>query len=258
MSKFKNRNLIRVVVFSSLLLILAGSIPALRPSLLNVFKIPLYLFNAVRREASGMVFYHRNYVQNERLNNEINFLKNRINEFNEVNLENKRLKELLSLKQKTPYKVIAARVIGRSADNWSSVAIVDRGRSSGIRRGMTALSYLGLVGRVIDAGESTSKIMLINDSDFAVSALAQRSRQEGLVCGALGTHLLMRYLPKDADIKSGDTIVTSGLTHMYPKGLLIGTVADVDKEFSGLSQYAVIKPAVDLSGIEEVLIVIQQ
>lgn len=258
MLKLKNRNLIRVVIFACLLLSLASLAPALRSPLLATLKYPLYLFNAVRREISGIIFYHRNFIQNERLRNEINFLKNRINELNEIKLENKRLSELLSLKQKSIYKVIASRVIGRSADSWSSVVIIDKGTYRGLRRGMVAVNHLGLVGRVIDVGISTSKIMLINDSNFAVSAVVQRSRQEGLVSGALGSNLVMRYLPKDADIKPGDSVVTSGLTEVYPKGILIGTVVDVDREFSGLSLYAVIKPAVDLAGIEEVLIITQQ
>lgn len=258
MLKLKNRNLIRIVLFFSLLLILAGSIPAVRPVLANPFKIPLYLFNAVRREITGLIFYHRNYVQNERLRNESDFLRNRINELNEAGLENKRLKDLLSLKQKSPYKAVAVRIIGRSADNWSSVVIADKGRYNGIKKGMPVVTYLGLAGRVIDAGESTCRIMLINDSDFAVSAISQRSRQEGLVSGSLGAHLVMRYLPKDTDIKSGDVIVTSGLTPAYPKGIIIGTVIDVDREFSGLSRYAVIKPAVDLSSLEEAIVIVQQ
>jgi len=65
----------------------------------------------------------------------------------------------------------------------------------------------------------------------------------------------MKYLPEDADIKLKDTIVTSGLNDTYPKGLLIGTVIDIGKEFSGLSRFAVIKPAINFSSIEEILIV---
>jgi rod shape-determining protein MreC len=67
----------------------------------------------------------------------------------------------------------------------------------------------------------------------------------------------MKYLPEDADIKLQDTIVTSGLNNNYPKGLFIGSVIDIGKDFSGLSRYAVIKPAVNLSNIEEVLVIVQ-
>jgi len=118
------------------------------------------------------------------------------------------------------------------------------------------ISYLGLLGRVVEVSQSSSKVMLINDPALSVSAINQRSRQEGLVCGTLGNTLVMRYLPKDADIQASDIIVTSGLTDIYPKGLIIGTVVEVGEEFSGLSRYANIKPATDLSAVEEVLVII--
>lgn len=251
------RILIRVIVFTCLLLVVASLIPQLRSPLLNTLKYPLVILNLIRREIGGIVFYHRNFIQNEKLKKEQDFLKHKINSLNEVYLENKRLKNLLSFKEKSPYKVIAARVIARSPDNWSSTVIIDKGRYSGVKAGMVVITYLGLVGKVVETAESTSKIMLINDADFAVSAIIQRSRQEGLISGTLGSSLIMRYLPKDADIKVTDTIITSGLTRMYPKGLLIGKVMDLGEEFSGLSRYAVIKPAVDLSAVEEVLIIIQ-
>ena len=180
----------------------------------------------------------------------------KLNAADEAYRENVRLKDLLAFKQKAPYKVTAARVVGRSADNWSSVVIIDKGRSHGLRRGMTAITHLGLAGKVVEATEHTSKIMLINDPSIGVSAIVKRSRQEGLVCGTLGSSLIMRYLPKDSDIQISDLVLTSGLTESYPKGLLIGRVIEIGNEFSGLSLYAVIKPAVDLTAIEELLIII--
>jgi rod shape-determining protein MreC len=208
------------------------------------------------REIRGIVFYHRNFAQNEILKKEIDFLKQKINALNEASLENKRLKETLSLKEKSPYKVIPARVIARSADSWSSVVIIDKGSYHGIKRGMAVINYLGLVGRVIESTDYTSKIMLINDSNLSISAIVQRTRQEGVISGTLGNSLIMRYLPKDCDIKVSDIIITSGFSQAYPKGLLIGAVIDVGEEFSGLSRYAIIRPAVNLSSIEEVLIVV--
>jgi len=167
------------------------------------------------------------------------------------------LKELLSLKQNSPDKFIAARVIAHQPDNWSQAVIIDKGSQNGIKRGSAVISYLGLAGSVIEAASSTAKVMLISDPNLGVSAIVQRSRQEGLVCGTLGVNLMMRYLPKDADIALTDTIVTSGLTNKFPKGLLIGTVVEIGEEFSGLSRYAIIKPAVNLSNLEEVLVAAQ-
>ncbi|OGX15431.1 MAG: rod shape-determining protein MreC [Omnitrophica WOR_2 bacterium RBG_13_41_10] len=257
MFKFKKKNLVYFAVVFSFSLILSSINPVLRIPLINTLKYPLIFLTLVKREIGGIIFYHRNLVQNENLKKEIDFLKQKLNAANENHLENVRLKNSLNFKQKSSFKVIAARVIARSLDSWSSVVIIDKGSDSGVKRYMPVISYLGLVGRVIDTTSTTSKIMLINDPNLSVSALVERSRQEGLISGALGAALIMKYLPKEADIKNDDAIITSGLTEAYPKGLLIGRVIDIRSELSGLMRYAVIKPAVNLSSIEEVLIIVQ-
>ena len=257
MFKVKKKTLIIAVSCISCLIIFSFSIPAIRAPFLDIFLYPFSIVTAIQREASALIFYHRNYIQNEKLRNDIDFLRNKLNSFAELALENNRLKELIALKQQASFKVLSAHVIGRSADSWSSMVIVDKGAEGGIRRGMAVVNFLGLIGRVSETSAFTSKVALINDPNVAISSMLQRSRQEGLISGTLGNYLIMRYLPEDVDAKPGDIVVTSGLNVMYPKGLLIGTIAEINKEFSGLSRYAIVKPAVKLSGIEEVLIIIQ-
>ena len=223
----------------------------------DVAKGPLGFMAFMRREFSGIIFYHRNYLENERLNKETDFLRQKLNAGEEARIENQRLKKLLSLKLQSAYKVVAARVIGRCADSWSSVVVIDKGSLHGIKRGMPVITYLGLAGRIMETNYQTSSVMLINDPGLCVSSIVQRSRQEGLVCGTLGENLIMRYLSEDADIAEGDVIVTSGLNAHYPKGILIGKVVDVGKEFSGLNRYALIKPEVRLGNIEEILVIVQ-
>jgi len=254
--KFKKKSLIYTAALVSFLLLLSSLIPALRTPAFTILKYPLGLFTLIGREAEGIIFYHRNMAQNEKLIKEIDFLRQKLNAVNEIYLENTRLKSLLIFKQKAPFKVVTAKIIGRSADNWSSITIVDKGSYNGIKRGFVVITHLGLAGKVIETGDYTSKIMLINDPGLGVSAIVQRSRQEGLVTGTLGRSLIMKYLPKDADIQVSDVVITSGLTESYPKGLLIGTVVNIKDEFSGLSRNCQIKPAVNLSSIEEVLIII--
>jgi len=244
------------LVISSLLIFLAISISAISIPILNISSKPLGLFALIQRELGGLIFFHRNIIENEGLKKEVGLLRYKINDLNEASQENIRLKNALSFKQKSQFKVILARVIARPADNWSTGLIIDKGSSSGIVKGMAVITYSGLAGRVAEVTSWTSKIMLLCDPNLGVSSLVQRSRQEGLVCGTLGNNLIMKYLPEDADIKLQDEVVTSGLTDAYPKGLLIGTVVDISKEFSGLSCYAIIKPAVNLSNIEEVLVVV--
>lgn len=250
------KKLTAVLVISSFLIFLAVSISIIRIPILDLSSKPLGLFALIQREFGGLVFFHHNIIENERLKKEVGLLKYKLNGLNEAYQENLRLKNILSFKQKSPIRVIPARVIARPADNWSTGLIVDKGASSGIAKGMAVITYVGLAGRIVEVTSQTSKVMLLCDPNLGVSSLVQRSRQEGLVCGTLGGSLIMKYLPEDADIKLQDQIVTSGLSDTYPKGLLIGTVVDIGKEFSGLSRYAIIKPAVNLSNIEEVLVII--
>ena len=256
MFKFKNKNLIRIVSFCFLLLFLSGLIPSVRHTYLNVLKYPLVLPRLIGREAEGIIFYHRNFIRYQAQQNEIDALTQRLNALGETALENARLHDLVSFKEQQPYKTVAARVVGRCPDSWGSCIIIDKGSRSGIKRGMPVITPLGLVGRITEVSGSAAKAVLINDPNLNVSAIVQRSRQEGLISGTLGNNLIMRYLPEEADIKLQDVVTTSGLNRAYPKGLAIGTVVDIGQEFSGLGRYALIKPTVCLSCVEEVLVVI--
>jgi len=250
------KKLIPFVVIVSLLIFLSLSILILRRPALSIARPGLGLVTLLRNELGGIIFYHHNLSENAKLKKQAEFLRYKLNNLNEIYLENLRLNKLLFFKRQSPFKIIAARVISRPPDSWSTGLIIDKGALNGIRKGCPAITYLGLAGRVVETTNTTAKIMLLSAPDLGVSAIVQRSRQEGLVCGTLGGTLIMKYLPEDADIKLQDVIVTSGLNDTYPKGLLIGTVVDIGKEFSGLSRYCLIRPAVNLSNIEEVLIVI--
>jgi rod shape-determining protein MreC len=253
----KNKNLVFYFLAGLLVLFVAGSVSLFKNPVFDLSKFPSLAVNAVRREFTGIIFYHRNYVQNERLRSEADFFRQKLNSLNGIYLENLRLRKLVSFKQEAPFKVIAARVIARSPDSWSSVIIIDKGASSGIRRAQAVINNLGLIGRVMDTTAFTAKVMLISDPNLNVSAIVERSREAGLITGTLGAQLLMKYLPVDADIKVQDKIITSGMNRNYPKGISIGTVVEVGNELSNLSRYAVIKPAVNLSFLEEVFVIVK-
>ncbi len=257
MVRFKNKKLTTFLLIASIALLFCLSIPVLRKPSVDILEFPLKIFNSIAQEFKALIFYHRNYIENKKLNKEIGSLKQEIIRLREIYLENERLKKLLSLKKNSVQNLVAARVIGRDPSYWTSVVILDKGKKDNIKLNLPIITPAGLAGKIIEVGNSTSKAMLLNDPNFAISAIVQRSRQEGLVSGTLENRLIMRYLPRESDIKSQDIIVTSGLTETFPKGIVIGVVSEIRKEFSGLSLYCLIKPAVDFAKLEEVLIIIK-
>ena len=250
------KHLIFGTIFVLALVFLAGITPALRPSIVSLLKYPLIAANLTLREFKGLFFYHSNYLQNEKLKKEIDLSKQKINLLSQIYLENKRLHDLLSLKEKAPYAVVASKVIAWAVDDWGAAVVIDKGTRQGIKRGMVVINAQGLVGRVMESAQSSSKVILLTDANFSVTVLSRRSRQEGLISGTMGNFLVMRYLPKESDIRAADTIVTSGTSEIFPKDLTVGTVVDIAEEFSGLSRYCLIKPAVNFSDLEEVLVII--
>ena len=256
MFKLSRKTLINFIFIACAVFLVSLFSPFFKNSAQKTLKPQLTFIGALKRECAGIIFYHRNMVELARLSNETDNLRRKLFDLREVAQENSRLKSLLGFKQKSPYRLVAARVIASSPDSWSSSVIIDKGRYSGIKRGMAVINTQGLVGRVIESADNSSKVLLINDPGQGVSSIVQRSRQEGLVSGSLGANLIMRYLPDEAQIAVGDIIITSELSQVYPKGLLVGKVVNIGKEFSGLSRYAVVKPAAQLSGIEEVLVII--
>jgi rod shape-determining protein MreC len=254
--KLPRKTLTNFVLVVCVVFLISSSLTCFKDPAQKIFKPHLSFFGLVKRELSGIIFYHLNMVKAESLQSEVDLLRLRLFDLREVVQENKRFNDLYNFKQKSPLHLVAARVIARSPDSWSSSVIIDKGRYNGIRPGMVVVSPQGLVGSIVESSQDSSKVLLINDPNQGISSIVQRSRQEGLVSGTLGTNLIMRYLPDGAQIEVGDVIITSELSRLYPKGLLVGRVVNIGVEFSGLNRYALVKPIVDLTNIEEVLVIV--
>jgi len=254
--KLPRKTLINFILVSCVVLLVSNFLSCFKNPTQKVFKPHLSIIGLVKREILGVIFYHHNMLQSQGLQSDVDSLRWRLFNLREVTQENVRLKNLLNFKQKSPLRLVAARVIGRSIDSWSSSVVIDKGRYDGIKPGMAVISPKGLVGSIAESMDNTSKVLLINDPNQGIFCIVQRSRQEGLVSGTLGSNLIMRYLPDGAQIIAGDIIITSELSQIYPKGLLLGQVVNIGREFSGLNRYALVKPIVDLSSIEEVLVII--
>lgn len=175
--------------------------------------------------------------------------------FEEMKHRLSRLEALLRLKEKVHGRSVAARVIVRDPSSWSQFVVINRGLRDGVRKDWALVHPDGLVGKVISSGHHSSRAILLIDSESRVSAMNQRTRDVGLIEGSGSLILKMTYLDRQSSIQVGDLIISSGLGGIYPKGVPIGKVEVVGEDKNHLTLYALVKPFVSFSKLEDVLCV---
>jgi len=191
---------------------------------------------------------------NERLRSEIGELQLQLQQERALAQEARTLQALLQLKKAIPLTTISAAVIAGGASPDFRTLTIDKGTRQGIQGDMAVVAPAGVVGRVITPSLRAAKVQLLIDRNAAVAGLVERSRAQGVVVGTGENRLEMEYVPGTADIRVGDRVVTSGIDGIYPKGFLIGQIESVQR---GAGDYTkvVVKPAVELSALEAVLVV---
>jgi len=147
-------------------------------------------------------------------------------------------------------------VVGTDPNPYLRYVTINVGTLQGVKVGMPVVSNgPGLVGRIAQVGPRTAKVQLLTDPESAVAALLQTSRVTGLVVGKPDSTLRMEYIPQEESISVGDIVLTSGLGGVMPKGLVIGQVAEVQQMDYALFQAAIVRPAIDFSRMELVLVI---
>jgi rod shape-determining protein MreC len=170
-----------------------------------------------------------------------------------------KLQELLELQQSAELPTVAAEVIGGNPNAMAGIReiTIGRGTADGVQAGMAVMAPHGIVGRVIgQPAARAARVQLLIDRYAAAGALTERTRAGGMVVGAeRQPPLAMELVSNLQDVKPGDLIVTSGIDGIYPKGFAIGWVETVERT-KGLYLSIAVKPAVDFSSLEEVLVVL--
>ena len=168
--------------------------------------------------------------------------------------QSRMLQKLLDMKMETPLKTTAAYVIAGGASPDFRTVTIDKGTSGGLMPDMAVISPAGVVGRIILPTRRAAKVQMLIDRDAAAGAVAERSRAQGVVVGT-GTSLRLDHVPGTADIKIGDRVVTSGIEGIYPKGFEIGQIETIERR-AGEFSTVIIRPAVEFSSLEAVLVVL--
>jgi rod shape-determining protein MreC len=204
---------------------------------------------------SGYIGLRAAHAENERLKTDVDQLRIRNRELESEAAEAQRLETLLNFKEAHPEApMLAAQVIGASADPTSHTLFLNRGERDHVRRNQAVITPDGVVGKIVEVFPSASQVLLLNDKEGAVGALFLESRTQGIVKGTGEGEPRMDYVSNDDKVRTGEEIVTSGLDRIFPKGLLIGTVESAAP--GNPFQIIKVKPAVRLDRLEDVLILL--
>lgn len=199
--------------------------------------------------------------ENEELKNRNLALESKEKDYDVLKAENERLREMLNFKnQNSQYDYIGCDIIGKSGGTFLEELTINKGRKDGIEKQMVVMTKDGLVGQIASVGDNWAIVQTLSNENIAVTGIVQSTRESvGVIKGYKDSRnkkiAKLYYLPLDSDIKIGDSILTSG-GKLYPKGIRIGYVIDVEEDKGKVMKNALIQPFVDFSKLEEVFIVI--
>jgi len=175
--------------------------------------------------------------------------------------ENERLRNLLDFKEKhTDYELESAKIVARSASNWSSAYTIGKGSADGIKVGAPVITDTGvLTGTVKEVGTNWATVSTVIDAGTKIGATTSQSGSTGMIMGDYDLmkkgYAKLTYLPSDSQIFQGDTVLTSGVGGAFPEGLVVGTVDSVQTEAGGQVEYGLIKPSSDLNALVQVFVI---
>lgn len=171
----------------------------------------------------------------------------------ELETQNQKLQALIGQPVVTRGKGTVVPVIGRSADHWWQQMTLGQGRQDGLKIGAVVTAPGGLVGRITQVSDHTSRVLLISDLTSRIGVTISRSRRMGVLRGQAGDRAIIEFYEKDPDVRPGDGVVTSSLSSLFPPGLLIGRIESVDLTQTS-NPHAMVKLSAPVSDIEWVTV----
>ncbi len=257
--------IIAAVLLTAVLSVMAGltnrSIPELLvQGVLTPFRAAgTSLTKTAERYYSYMFRYEALKAENDELKAQLAEMQDTLRKADATTRENTRLRNMMSLNEThDSYEEVDAYIIGWSSTDWSNTMTINRGSNAGIEENMVAITDNGeVVGLVTQVGVNFAVVKTVLDSTLEISATIADSGYNGMVSGGYiegnEKYLQMDYLPSSSIIRNNDQVVTSGST-VYPRGLILGYVVDAGFKETGVAKYAVLKPAAEISSLEQIFI----
>jgi len=212
-------------------------------------------FSGIRNVWTGYIGLRHLKVENDALKRDLASAQVAVQEQRALADRTRGLERLLDLREHLQLKTVAAEIIGAAATPDFRTLTIDRGTRDGVRADMSVIAPAGVVGRLVVPSLRSAKIQLLIDRNAAAGAIIERTRAQGVVVGSGDDKLRLDYVSEVFDVVAGDVVITSGIDGIYPKGFIIGRIESVEK-VGGSYKRILVKPAVDFSALEEVLVVL--
>lgn len=196
--------------------------------------------------------------ENDELRARIAALEEENLQFREALVAGGQLERIAEMREGFEVPLLPAQVVGQDVSSWFHAILLDRGRSDDVRSGMPVVSDQGLVGVVSGTSGSAARAMMLLDRRSAVDAIIQRSRARGIVRGTATGELEFVFQVRADDVQEDDVVITSGVGGVYPKGLRLGTVTEVQALRAELLHRAKVEPAVDFGRLEQVFVLLRR
>ncbi len=217
-----------------------------------------YLKNKVSGNSTFFSDINNLKIENQELKEKNSELEQSLRELENIKTENETLKEYLGLTEKYgEYKTMPAYVIDKDISNYSKTIVINVGKNDGIKENMIVIADEGLVGHIISVTDNTAKVRTIIDTASSISCLMSTSK-DSIVCkGTLDSNseLKAMYISTDSNIIQGDSIDTSGLGGIYPKGIHVGIIKKIVSAKNITDRYAIVETAVNFNKLNTVLVI---
>jgi rod shape-determining protein MreC len=219
-----------------------------------------YVFTGIYKNSTAGVrgFFRLKGIQkeNETLKSELAEYKAKIVLLDDLSRENEKLRGALYFRSRSFIpRLLPAEIIARSGSSWFNMIEINRGSADNIAPDSAVINEEGLVGRVFEVSQFSSKVLLITDPSSAVSVLDAETGDMGIAAGNSIGPLKVLYMSATASVKEGEKIVTSGMSDIFPKGVTVGTVRSVSKKDYDIFQKVSINPAVNFSRLDKVFVI---
>lgn len=195
------------------------------------------------------------YQQNQELQVQLVAARSRVHQLAQQAAEAERLRGLLEFKNRLPFQTVAAEVIATSPGESSNAVFIDKGTNDGLAADYAVITPQGIVGKIIAVFPRAAQVLLMTDHSSGVGCILEQTRVQGVLKGNGSTVARLHYIVNEESVSVGDTVITSGLDQIYPKGLPVGTVVQTGQ--GNIYKQVVVKPAVALDQLETVLVVLK-